>query len=210
MDRGCADAGRGRVDKNALAHVKAGPREERVVRGDKNFRHRARLHPVHLGRNASEIALRHDHKLCLRTTARDSKNAIADLPIANGVTNRFDFACELHTRDVVRITRRCWVMSAPLQNIGAVQSSRIHSYAHAICSRRRRSVHLQHTDSVDPTMRCDDDGTHPWIFVAGLDPDKRLTCSQIEQLQRTALASFFVDRQVIIPRRTKGIEHACR
>src|SRR5947209_15168220 len=29
-----------------------------------------------------------------------------------------------------------------------------------ICSRRRRSVHLQHTDSLNSAMRCDDDCTH--------------------------------------------------
>src|SRR5205814_448783 len=141
------------VNENALAHVKAGPREERVVRGDKNFWHRARLYPIEFGRNASEIILRHDDKLCLRAAAGDSKNAVADFPSANRVTNRFDFACELHTRDVLRITRRRGVMSAPLQNIGAIQSSRMHPYAHPIRSRRRRNVHFLHTDSLNSTMR---------------------------------------------------------
>ena len=67
-------------------------------------------------------------------------------------------------------------MSAPLQNIGAVQSRRMHPYAHPICSRRRRRVHLLHTDSVDPTMRCDDDCTHQpgysslaWIQTRGVE-----------------------------------------
>ena len=130
------------------------------MRGDECFRHCARLHPIKVRRNASEITLRHNHKLCLSAAAGDSKNAVADFPGANRITNRFDFACELHTRDVLWITRRRGIMSAPLQNIGAVQSRRMHPYAHPICSRRRRSVHLLHTDSVDPTMRCDDDCTH--------------------------------------------------
>lgn len=51
-------------------------------------------------------------------------------------------------------------MSAPLQNIGAIQSRRMHPHAHPICSRRRRSVHLLHTDSLNSAMRCDDDRTH--------------------------------------------------
>src|SRR5205807_6811947 len=106
-----------------------------------------------------------------------SENAIANLPGANGVTNRFDCACELHTQDVLRITRRRAIMSATLQNVGAIQSSRMHSYAHAICSRRRRSVHLLHTDSLNSAMRCDDDCTHQsgcssraWIQTSGAEP----------------------------------------
>ena len=160
MDRGRADTRRGRVDKNALAHVKAGPSEERVVRGNKNFRHRARLHPIQLGRNPSEITLWHDNKLCLRATGNDSENAIADLPSANRVTYRFDFACELQARNVLRITRRRGIMSAPLQDIGAVQSRRVHTDANAVSYWRWWRLDLQHTDSVDPNVRCDDDRTH--------------------------------------------------
>src|SRR5207247_2760342 len=89
--RGPADARRGRVDENALAHVKAGPSEKRVVRGDECFRHRARLHPIQLVRNPSEITLWHDNKLCLRASGNDSKNAVADLPSANRVTYRVHF-----------------------------------------------------------------------------------------------------------------------
>ena len=136
-----------------LTHVKPGPREERVVRGNKNFRHCARLDPIQLGRNPSEITLRNDDKLCLRAAARYSKNAVADFPIANRVTNRFDFACELHARNVRRITRRRGIMSAPLQNIGAIQSRCMHPHAHPICSRRRRRIHLLHTDSLNSAIR---------------------------------------------------------
>ena len=45
LNCGRANSGRGCVNENVLAHVKTGPREERVVRGNKNFRHRARLGP---------------------------------------------------------------------------------------------------------------------------------------------------------------------
>ena len=160
LDRGRADARGGRVNENALAHVKARPSEERVVRGDERFRHGARLDPVQLGRDASEITRWHDDKLCLRATGNDSENAVADLPSANRVTDRFDFACELHARDVRRITRRRGIMSAPLQNIGAIQSRCMHPHANAISHWRRWGLDLLHTDSVDPTMRCDDDRTH--------------------------------------------------
>jgi hypothetical protein len=71
------------VNENALAQVEVGPRKERIVCGDKNFRHRARLHPVQLRRNTSEITLRHDDKLGLRAASGYSKNAIADFPSAN-------------------------------------------------------------------------------------------------------------------------------
>src|SRR6476646_11747620 len=83
LDCGCANSGRSCVNENALAHVEAGPRKQRIVCGDKNFRHRARLHPVQLRRNTSEITLRHADKLGLRAAAGYSKNAIPDFPSAN-------------------------------------------------------------------------------------------------------------------------------
>src|SRR6266516_903020 len=159
-DCGRANSGRRCVNENALAHVKAGPREERVMCSNENFRHRARLHPIKVRRNASEITLRHDHKLRLRATGSDSKNAIAHFPGANRVTNRFDFACKLHARDVLRITRRRGIMSETLQNIGAVQSRCVDTDANAISHRRRWRVDLHYTDSVDLTVKCDDDRTH--------------------------------------------------
>src|SRR6266487_1486462 len=87
LDRGRADAGRGRVNENALAHVKAGPSEERIVRGDERFRHGARLHPIKLGRNTGKITRWHDDKLRLRATSSDSENAIINFPSANRVTD---------------------------------------------------------------------------------------------------------------------------
>jgi hypothetical protein len=85
---------------------------------------------------------------------------IADFPSADLVTDRFDFAGELHTRDVRRITGRRGIMSAPLQNIGAIQAGRVHPHAHPICGRRRWSVDLLHTDSLNSAIRCDDDCFH--------------------------------------------------
>jgi hypothetical protein len=75
------------VNENALAHVEAGPRKQRIVCGDKNFRHRARLHPVQLRRNTSEITLRYNDELSLRAAAGYSKSAIADFPNANLLTD---------------------------------------------------------------------------------------------------------------------------
>ena len=99
LDCGRANSGRGRMNENSLAQVKAGPGEESVVRGDENFRHRARLHPIKLGRNTGKITPGHNDKLCLCATGSDSENAIANFPSANRVTNRFDFACvELNPR----------------------------------------------------------------------------------------------------------------
>jgi hypothetical protein len=72
LDRGRADARGGRVNENALAHVKARPSEERVVRGDERFRHGARLHPIKHRRNTSKITRWHDNKLCLRASSSDS------------------------------------------------------------------------------------------------------------------------------------------
>src|SRR5436305_4998295 len=83
LDGGCADSGRSCVNENALAQVEVGPRKKRIVCGDKNFRHRARLHPVELRRNTSEVTLRYDDKLGLRAAAGYSKHAIADSPRAN-------------------------------------------------------------------------------------------------------------------------------
>ena len=51
-------------------------------------------------------------------------------------------------------------MSAPLQNIGAVQSRRVHTDTNAVSHWRRWGLDLQHTDSFDPAMRCDDNRTH--------------------------------------------------
>src|SRR5207247_9960440 len=123
---------RGCVDESALANFKAGPSEERVMRGNKNFRHRARLYPVKYRRNRGKITLRHDYKLCLCAAADDSKNAVAYLPGANRVTNRFDFACKLHTRNILRIILRRGIVSAPLQRVGAIQSRCMHADANAI------------------------------------------------------------------------------
>ena len=83
LDCGCANSGRGCVNENAITEVQAAARKQRIVCGDKNFRHRARLHPVQLRRNTSEVTLRHDDKLSLRAAAGYSKNAIADFPSAN-------------------------------------------------------------------------------------------------------------------------------
>src|SRR5207253_7521326 len=82
-DGGCANSGRSCVNENALAQVEVGPRKKRIVCGDKNFRHRARLHPVQLRRNTSEITLRYNDKLGLRAASGYCKNAIADFPSAN-------------------------------------------------------------------------------------------------------------------------------
>ena len=92
--------------------------------------------------------------------AQLAKNTVADLPSANRVTDGFDFARELHAWDVRWITRRRGIMSAPLQNIVTVESRRTHPHTHPICSRRRRSVHLLQTDSLNSAVRCDDDCFH--------------------------------------------------
>ena len=51
-------------------------------------------------------------------------------------------------------------MSAPLQNIGAIQSRRMNSHAHPICRRRRLRLYLLHTNSLNSAIRCDDDCFH--------------------------------------------------
>src|SRR5260370_25233150 len=140
--------------------MKTGPSEERVVRGDERFRHRTRLHPIQLGRNASKIALWDDHKFCLCATGDDSEKAITNFPSADRIANRFHFTGEFQTRNVLRITRRRGITSAPLQDIGAVQSRRVHTNANAVSHRHRWRFDLAHTDAVDPTVRCDDDRTH--------------------------------------------------
>ena len=45
-------------------------------------------------------------------------------------------------------------MSAPLQNIGAIQSRRMNSHAHPICRRHRWRVYLLDTNSLNPAIRC--------------------------------------------------------
>src|SRR5712671_3666853 len=87
LDCGCANSGRSCVNENALAQVEVGPRKQRIVCGDKNFRHRARLNPVQLRRNTSEITLRYNDKLSLRAAAGYSKSPIADFPNANLLTD---------------------------------------------------------------------------------------------------------------------------
>src|SRR5438128_390272 len=89
-----------------------------------------------------------------------SANAIINFPSADRIADRVHLTGELQTRNVLRITRRRGITSAPLQNIGAVQSRRVHTDANAISHWRRWGFDLQHTDSIDLTIRCDDDSTH--------------------------------------------------
>src|SRR6266481_831556 len=140
--------------------MKAGPSEEGVVRGDERFRHGARLHPIQLGRNASKITLWHDDKFCLRGTGDDSESAITNFPSAHRIANRVHFTGEFQTRNVLGITRRRGITAAPLQDIGAVQSRRVHTDANTVSHRHRWRFDLAHTDAVDATVRCDDDRTH--------------------------------------------------
>ena len=102
------------MDKNALAHVKAGPGEECVVRGDERFRHGARLHPIKHRRNTGKITLWHDNKLCLCATGSDSENAITNFPSASSIADRVHFSGEFQTRNVLRITWGRGITSAPL------------------------------------------------------------------------------------------------
>ena len=148
------------MDENPLAHVKAGPSEECVVRSNERFRHGARLHPIKHGRNSRKITLGHDHKLCLRATGSDSENAITNFPSTDRIADRVYFTGEFQTRNVLRITRRRGITAAPLQDIGAVQSRRVHTDANAVSHRRWWGLELQHTDSIDSAMSCDDDSTH--------------------------------------------------
>ncbi len=51
-------------------------------------------------------------------------------------------------------------MSAPLQNIGAIQSRRMHPHAHPICRWHGWHVYLLHTNSLNSAIRRDDDCFH--------------------------------------------------
>jgi hypothetical protein len=148
------------VNKNAVAHLQSGTSEKRVMCGNENFRHRTGFGPAQLCGNARQIAFWHDDKLCLRATGNDSENAITNFPSADRIADCLHFTGEFQTRNVLRITRRRGIAAAPLQNIGVVQSRRVHTDADAISYRRRWRFDLHHTDSANPTMRCDNDCTH--------------------------------------------------
>ena len=130
------------------------------MRSNKNFRHRASFHPIQLGRNSSKITLWYEDKLRLRAAGNDSENAITNFPSTHRIADRVHFTGKFQTRNVLRITPGRGITSTPLQDIGAVQSRCMHTDANAVSYWRRWGLDLQHTDSVDPTVRCDDDCTH--------------------------------------------------
>jgi hypothetical protein len=90
------------------------------------------------------------------------------LPLSAGipsdVTRRVHVVNFNDAESVEYVMRRCpiaCVITEPvLQNIGVVQSRRVHTDADAISHRRRWRFDLHNTDSANPTMRCDNDCTH--------------------------------------------------
>ena len=160
LHRRRTDPGSHRMNKNAFAHLQSGPGEERVMRGNKNFRHGTSFFPAQLCRNPCQIAFRHDDVFRLRSAAGDSKNSIANFPCVPCLSHCLHFTGKFKPGNVLRITVRRRIMSAALKNIGPVQSRRVDPDPDSIGRRRGWSRDLAHADSFHSAMRCDDYRAH--------------------------------------------------
>ena len=124
------------------------------------FRHGTRFFPAELCGNTRQIALWENNIFRLGPAGSNPENPITDFPCVDCFSHRLHFAGKLKPGNVLRITRRRWIMAAALQDIGPVQSRRVNPHADTIRGWRGRSRNFLHTDSFHSAMRCDDYRAH--------------------------------------------------
>jgi len=110
------------MNQDAFARLQPGPGKERIVRRDKNLRHRRRFIPIQLHRDGGEVTLGNDDEFRLRTASGDAKNAVAALPRAHRLSYRFHFTRELKSGNVLGVAGRWRVISFPLQDVGPIEA----------------------------------------------------------------------------------------
>lgn len=103
-------------------------------------------------------------ELGLSAAADDAKYAIANFPTADIFADRFDFARELESRNLLCLTRRRRITTEPLQNVRAIYSGGAHSHTHAIGSWLRRVSHFADFEAFDAAEESDDYGLHCCLF----------------------------------------------
>ena len=120
--------------------------------GNENFRHGTGFFPTQLCGNARQIALRHDNIFRLGSTGGDSKNPITDFPRVHRFSHRLHFTGKFQSGNVLRVTRRRWIMAAALQDIGPVQSRRVDPDPDTIGRWSGWSRDFAHADSFHSAM----------------------------------------------------------
>jgi hypothetical protein len=121
LHRGRADAARGAVDEQALAHAQPRLREERVVGGREDLGQPARVRERDDVGHRHELALVDDGELGLTAAADDPHDAVALGEALRARPEADDLARQLEPRDVRRAAGRGGVAAPALHHVGAVE-----------------------------------------------------------------------------------------
>ena len=130
LDRGRPDAARAAVHEEVLARLQPRLREDRVVRGCEHLRHAARLGPRQAVRYGHQDALVDNRQLGLGAAADNRHHAVTFVEAHRARSERGNLARQLQPWDVLRRTRRGWVVTPPLVHVGPVEARGVHPHQH--------------------------------------------------------------------------------
>src|SRR6185369_4567586 len=103
-----------------------------VVRGNEDFRNRARGRPLEIRWHVGDGILMGRHKFSMRAATDDAHNSIAFTPALRVRAQLRDFARKFQSRNVLRSAWRRSISTGPLQEVGAIQRGTPHTYKNFI------------------------------------------------------------------------------